>query len=85
MEPPVRVTVAFLIRKKYGGKRMNLHQTLMLIISGLGAIAVFLLREEIMEGIRRGPWGGGSPPPPVGPLGAADPFRRKLKKIRLPE
>lgn len=64
---------------------MNPHHTLMLIIPGFGAIAVFLLRAEIAEAIRRGPWGGGGPPPPVGPLGAADPFRRKLKKVRLPE
>jgi hypothetical protein len=63
---------------------MNTHNVVMLIFSGLGAAAVFLLREQIMEAIRRGPWGGG-PPPPVGPLGAADPFRRRLRKIEPPE
>jgi len=62
---------------------MNSHNVILLIFSWLGAAAVFFLREQIMEAIRRGPWGGG-PPPPVGPLGAADPFRRKLQKIRLP-
>ena len=46
---------------------------------GLITIGLFFVREQIAEAIRRGPWGGG-PPPPVGPLGAADPFRRKLKK-----
>jgi hypothetical protein len=63
---------------------MNTHDVVMLVFSGLGAAGVFFLREQIMEAIRRGPWGGG-PPPPVGPLGAADPFRRRLRKIRLPE
>ena len=57
----------------------------LLVVSGFGLITVglFFVREQIAETIRRGPWGGG-PPPPVGPLGAADPFRHKLKKPQLP-
>jgi hypothetical protein len=62
---------------------MDAHVLRILVFSGLAAVAVFALREQIAEAIRRGPWGGGGPPPPIGPLGAADPFRRKLKKNQL--
>ena len=62
---------------------MSTHNLVLLIFSGLGAAAILFFKNEIVEAIRRGPWGGG-PPPPVGPLGAADPFRRRLQKIRLP-
>jgi hypothetical protein len=58
---------------------MDTRHLVLLIFSGLGSSALFYFRAEIVEAIRRGPWGG-DPPPPVGPLGAADPFRRKLKK-----
>jgi len=62
---------------------MDTRHIVYLIFCGLGAVAVFFLRTEILDAIRRGPWGGG-PPPPVGPLGAADPFRRAMKKTQLP-
>jgi hypothetical protein len=56
---------------------MPAHDLLLLLFSAIGAAALYRYRAEIAEAIRRGPWGGG-PPPPIGPLGAADPFRRKL-------
>ncbi|MBL8223374.1 MAG: hypothetical protein JNL62_29345, partial [Bryobacterales bacterium] len=41
-------------------------------------------RQEILDAIRRGPWGGGDPPA-TGPAPAADPFRRGLlRKNDLP-
>lgn len=60
---------------------MDARHLLLLIFSGFGAIALFSFRERIMEAIRRGPWGGGSPP--AGPLGAADPFRKRPKNTRI--
>jgi hypothetical protein len=63
---------------------MDTRQLVLLVFSGLCVAAGYFLRQEIAEAIRRGPWGGGGPPAPIGPLGAADPFRRKLKKTQLP-
>jgi hypothetical protein len=63
---------------------MGMHYGPVILGFGLFA-ALFFAREQIIEAIRRGPWGGGSPPPPVGPIGAADPFRRRLKNSQLPQ
>ncbi|MBL8230416.1 MAG: hypothetical protein JNL98_18140 [Bryobacterales bacterium] len=57
---------------------------LTLAVSGMAAILLWRYRQEILDAIRRGPWGGGDPPA-TGPAPAADPFRRGLlRKNDLP-
>lgn len=48
-------------------------------LSAMAAVLLWRYRQEILDAIRRGPWGGGDPPA-TGPAPAADPFRRSLRR-----